>query len=841
MFKKLKDKIAEEVKSSPQRLQQLTQTVTEKIQNATSDESFFSIGEDDSSTPEPGFSNVSLSNPSTPQSGHVRKNSNSSIASDISFLPRYESATNLYHLQSDLDISASEIDDNVSTSSQLGHLSKEQIHAAFQKAQMRYHKYRGRYTDIKNYYKELEKENGKIKQVLVETQDKALRRVAELREQCSLEQKAKAHLENALRLEIDEKQYVIDTLKTKVNLLRDKNCNTEKSEALLNLDDGKETLTNDLKTAQNEIEVLNARLQEMKANAIVFSSKEGDLKKKIADLEEMAKKKALEMDEVVERERENNLIIAQTKMELHTEIQNRDLEIQNLKHDLDVLKTDLDSYENKNKSTKLENLHSQNAKLIEKIDSLTQKCKGYESELLKLEQLKIENGILKTNDAEMKEEVLRLKEEVDQQQVKFDEEINAYREDTKKNLLSLESKIREKYEAERNECEHLLRNDFEEKLRQVAASTETSQEFRLNLLQKEDEIKELSRTVKEFEMRIKTLNDKHVELEKNHLDLIEENTMALSKLENSRKRLDELEIDVPKQRDSDNRLTEEIFRMQTEISSLQNENLKLSAEAMDLEVTCYRSLEEIAELKCRNNQLTNDFQQIIQENDNLVQDLAKKKLQYETISLEKEKWENIELEKSAQESRELEQLTTDNKKLQSELQQFEKEREDLKTQLCDAECQFTNLTHEHQLLQDEIQELKISPINTDDVEKIQKEHEKEINHLNDKLIQYKSLDLTNRTSIEFYENELQKMKNKNEKLNRKLDETLVTLNHCTDLTTSTETEYLRNVLYNYMLGKEGLVLARVIAAVCKFDDDQTEAILQREQQKQTLLGQLGFR
>lgn len=46
MFKKLKDKIAEEVKSSPQRIQQLTQSVTEKIQNATSDESFFSIGDD---------------------------------------------------------------------------------------------------------------------------------------------------------------------------------------------------------------------------------------------------------------------------------------------------------------------------------------------------------------------------------------------------------------------------------------------------------------------------------------------------------------------------------------------------------------------------------------------------------------------------------------------------------------------------------------------------------------------------------------------------------------------------------------------------------------------------
>lgn len=116
----------------------------------------------------------------------------------------------------------------------------------------------------------------------------------------------------------------------------------------------------------------------------------------------------------------------------------------------------------------------------------------------------------------------------------------------------------------------------------------------------------------------------------------------------------------------------------------------------------------------------------------------------------------------------------------------------------------------------------------------------EVESLREKLTQYKSLDMTNKSSIDFYENELQKLKNKNEKLNRKLDETLVTLNHCAELSTSTEVEYLKNVLYNYMLGKESLVLARVIAAVCKFDPAQTEAVLQKEQQKQTLVSYLIF-
>ena len=42
------------------------------------------------------------------------------------------------------------------------------------------------------------------------------RRISELREQSSLEQQAKQHLEEELRAELEEKQHIINTLKTKV-------------------------------------------------------------------------------------------------------------------------------------------------------------------------------------------------------------------------------------------------------------------------------------------------------------------------------------------------------------------------------------------------------------------------------------------------------------------------------------------------------------------------------------------------------------------------------------------------------------------------------------------------
>ena len=51
-------------------------------------------------------------------------------------------------------------------------------------------------------------------------QDKALRRISDLKEQSGLEQQAKRHLEEELRSDIEEKEHIIEALKTKVTLLK---------------------------------------------------------------------------------------------------------------------------------------------------------------------------------------------------------------------------------------------------------------------------------------------------------------------------------------------------------------------------------------------------------------------------------------------------------------------------------------------------------------------------------------------------------------------------------------------------------------------------------------------
>lgn len=79
-----------------------------------------------------------------------------------------------------------------------------------------------------------------------------------------------------------------------------------------------------------------------------------------------------------------------------------------------------------------------------------------------------------------------------------------------------------------------------------------------------------------------------------------------------------------------------------------------------------------------------------------------------------------------------------------------------------------------------------------------------------------------------------KLKLSNEKLERRLDEALVSLRHLHSLQENTELEYLRNILYEYLTGSgtHSVTLAKVLAAVVKFDDTQTRQVLQKEKERQ---------
>ena len=55
---------------------------------------------------------------------------------------------------------------------------------------------------------------------------------------------------------------------------------------------------------------------------------------------------------------------------------------------------------------------------------------------------------------------------------------------------------------------------------------------------------------------------------------------------------------------------------------------------------------------------------------------------------------------------------------------------------------------------------------------------------------------------------------------------------------ATEFEYLKNILYQYMMGKEQLTLAKVLTTVVKFNPDQVTTILAHEEKKASILGSI---
>ena len=85
--------------------------------------------------------------------------------------PIYESPQQVFNFP-DLDSTAgSEWDEDGGSSHQhLSAISKEQLFQMLQKARARYHKYKGRYSDVAKAYQDLDRENGKIKTVMQQTQ-----------------------------------------------------------------------------------------------------------------------------------------------------------------------------------------------------------------------------------------------------------------------------------------------------------------------------------------------------------------------------------------------------------------------------------------------------------------------------------------------------------------------------------------------------------------------------------------------------------------------------------------------------------------------------------------------
>lgn len=631
MFKKFKDKLAEEMKQSPARLQasvqQLAQAVVSpalsnsSIQEVSASNDNFSLTEDGDETPKNtpakhSFQSVDLMSPSLNRVEISRRSSVSSVTSDASSLfPIYESPPNLYHLQSDMDQSASEVDDNISP--HLDKVTKDQLYSAYRKVQAKYDKYRGRYMDLATHYRILDREKSKLEAVLVETQDKVLRRITDLKEQCQLEQQAKAHLEDVLRNDIEEKDHIISTLNTKIRLLQvsgptlensvSEDTQRKESESKVNLIDLTNESSNDefnalatentqLKDKLKKLESLVLKYKEsLKRNKENFtevmkekttlendyealknstaeriSATEGELSAARIEIEKLTE----QIDTLHKREEESAISLAENKLSVHRELEGKEEQIKQLRIDLK---------------------HA-----IEDKESLNEAVARYKTELSELKSLRadsgtaVDKGVTAHDTSKDKIEATKATQQV---RTKHREEVDRSEEartEDENMLDQLTLRLKDK-EVELQELQHKLdemekqnveyRHDREtlqsELLACKVTHSDLKKEYDAHRIIAEEKRKDADSSIEKLQATVQSV-DKELENMRNALidrDQVCENynkkvQQYTSMLEKARHKLTEQEAEIKFLNDKLGELSgtrEELETKKTELSAVQRE------------------------------------------------------------------------------------------------------------------------------------------------------------------------------------------------------------------------------------------------------------------------------
>ncbi|XP_034157108.2 golgin subfamily A member 4 isoform X2 [Pangasianodon hypophthalmus] len=99
-------------------------------------------------------------------------------------------------------------------------LSKEQLLYRLHRVEKSLANYRGKYSELVTAYRTVQRDKEKTQAILGQSQDKALRRIGELREELQMDQQAKKHLQEEFDAALEEKDQMITVLQTQVALMK---------------------------------------------------------------------------------------------------------------------------------------------------------------------------------------------------------------------------------------------------------------------------------------------------------------------------------------------------------------------------------------------------------------------------------------------------------------------------------------------------------------------------------------------------------------------------------------------------------------------------------------------
>ncbi|XP_043364735.1 LOW QUALITY PROTEIN: golgin subfamily A member 4 [Dermochelys coriacea] len=529
-------------------------------------------------------------------------------------------------------------------------LSKEQLLQRLRRMERSLGNYRGKYSELVTAYQTVQREKKKLQGILSQSQDKALRRIGELREELQMDQQAKKHLQEEFDASLEEKDQLISVLQTQVSLLKrrlqngqistelpETNTETEpqvqspakeiSAENVLEPggtegdgDSAKalETLIKRVKRQENLLQRCKEMIRSHKERSAQLTNEKEALQEQLEErLQELEKMKELHMAEktklitqlrdaknlIEQLEQDKGMVIAETKRQMHETMEMKEEEIVQLRAHIKQITTqgeDLREQKEKSEKAAFEELEKA-LSTAQKVEEARKKLQAEMDEKIK--------AIEKTSEEErvnLQQELTRVKQEVVEIMKKSSEERVAELEKLhKRDLATKEQELNERLQAQEKE--------FQEKMR---AALEKSQSECLQTVQEKEQQESLA--LEELELQKKAIQS---ECEKKLQDMQQE-------IQTSRTRILELESSLAKYSQEDKRQLEELTTL---IESEKNKHNK------EITVMVEKHREELENMKQQEEELWKEKLQILKQQQQSTIEKLREKHEQEMDIMLKEK------------------------------------------------------------------------------------------------------------------------------------------------------------------------------------------------------------
>ncbi|XP_049592904.1 golgin subfamily A member 4 isoform X2 [Syngnathus scovelli] len=426
-----------------------------------------------------------------------------------------------YDPPSDIESEAEEAPGNAES------LPKEQLLHRLVRVETSLGKYRGKYSELVTAYRTVQRDKEKTQAILSQCQDKALRRIGELREELQMDQQAKKHLQDEFDAALEEKDQMITVLQTQVALLKKRvkgvsdGALVAEGELPVSTDAAESKSTSPLNDQEVEPEVPEeegvsdpAKLLEALQKRV---KRQENLLQKCKEIIRVHKERSVHMssenenlqeqlqERLQELERMKGMVIAETKRQMHETLEMKEEEVAQLRSRLQLANA-----QNEELQDQKEKAEKSVFEELERALSAAHKAEEARKQL----QVQMEDQMSESeriNEEERKslqQELTRVKQEVVTIMKKSSEEREAIMQKSHSEALAAkEEEINDRISKAVEQCKEEFAQRIEEKEQQAALALEDAE------LQKTALIAEGENRVKEMRHELEVAKTKIMELE----------------------------------------------------------------------------------------------------------------------------------------------------------------------------------------------------------------------------------------------------------------------------------------------------------------------------------------